>query len=111
MVHIGSVVLNVRDRKRAAAFWSAALNYAPRREGSDSLIPRDGDGIQLTLDETDRTHLDLDAASADEQQAEVERLVGLGAQRVPEWRYPDGADFVVLRDTEGNLFCVIDTSL
>jgi hypothetical protein len=30
----------------------------------------------------------------------------LGAQRV-EWTYPEDADFVVLADTEGNLFCVI----
>jgi catechol-2,3-dioxygenase len=25
----------------------------------------------------------------------------------PDWVYPAGADFVVLADTEGNLFCVI----
>jgi predicted enzyme related to lactoylglutathione lyase len=37
----------------------------------------------------------------------VERLLILGATRVP-WDYPEGADFVVLADTEGNLFCVID---
>jgi hypothetical protein len=35
--------------------------------------------------------------------------VSLGATRV-DWDYPDDADFVVLADTEGNLFCVIDTS-
>jgi len=29
-----------------------------------------------------------------------------GARRV-EWTYPEDADFVVLADTEGNLFCVI----
>ena len=33
---------------------------------------------------------------------------GTQAQPVPDWPYPDGADFVVLRDTEGNLFCVIN---
>jgi hypothetical protein len=27
-----------------------------------------------------------------------------------DWAYPDGADFVVLADTEGNLFCVINTA-
>ena len=36
----------------------------------------------------------------------LDRLVAIGAQRV-DWVYPDGADFVVLSDTEGNLFCVI----
>ena len=39
-------------------------------------------------------------------QTEVERPVAPGARRV-DWTYPDGADFVILTDTEGNLFCVI----
>jgi acyl-CoA thioester hydrolase len=53
-------------------------------------------------------HLDLHTDSAQEQQAEVERLVSLGATRV-DWAYPDGARFVVLADPEGNLFCVVNT--
>jgi len=36
----------------------------------------------------------------------VERLISLGATRA-EWDYLPNADFVVLADTEGNLFCVI----
>ena len=54
-------------------------------------------------------HLDLWSDSEEEQLAEVERLVSLGAHRV-EWVYPDDADFVVLSDTEGKLFCVINTA-
>jgi hypothetical protein len=38
-------------------------------------------------------------------EAEVERLISLGATRV-DWEYPDRADFAVLADTEGNVFCV-----
>jgi hypothetical protein len=41
-----------------------------------------------------------------DQQTEVERLISLGATRV-DWDYPPDADFVVLADTEGNVFCVI----
>ena len=41
--------------------------------------------------------------------AEVERLVALGAERVDWDLYPDDPDFIVLADTEGNRFCVIDT--
>jgi hypothetical protein len=41
-----------------------------------------------------------------EVENEVDRLIALGAQRV-DWVYPEGADFVVLSDTEGNLVCVI----
>ena len=71
-------------------------------------MPDRGEGPCLLLDETDRTHLDLHVASEEEQDAEVARLISLGARRV-EWVYPDGANFVVLSDTEGNLFCVVDT--
>ena len=34
----------------------------------------------------------------------------VGAERLPDWPYPEGADFVVLSDPEGNLFCVLDHS-
>jgi catechol 2,3-dioxygenase-like lactoylglutathione lyase family enzyme len=107
MVRIDTVVLNAADARRAAEFWGAALGYTPRSAGSLTLIPNEGDGPAVNLDETDRMHLDLRVASAAEQQAEVERLIGLGAHRV-EWQYPDGAGFVVLADTEGNLFCVVN---
>jgi catechol 2,3-dioxygenase-like lactoylglutathione lyase family enzyme len=109
VVRIGSVVMNVGDIGRAAEFWCGALGYRVR-EGSDGakLVPQDGQGPALLLDRDDRMHLDLWAANAEEQAAEVERLIGLGARRVEDWVYPDDADFVVLADTEGNLFCVID---
>ena len=48
-------------------------------------------------------HLDL---YAEDQQAEVERLVKLGARQYP-WRYEPDADYVVLEDPDGNLFCVV----
>ena len=47
--------------------------------------------------------------SAQEQQAEVERLISLGATRIDR-AYPDGARFVVLADPAGNFFCVVNTS-
>lgn len=109
MAQIGSVVLNVTDVARAATFWRSALGYVPREgDNPGALVSRNGEGLALLLDETDRTHLDLHVASKQEQQAEVERLLSLGAHRV-EWEYPDGANFVVLADTEGNLFCVVNT--
>ena len=108
MVRIDTVVINATDARRAAEFWGRALGYAPRSEGSLTLVPADGDGPAVNLDETDQTHLDLRVASAAEQQAEVGRLIGLGARRV-DWDYPDGATFVVLADTEGNVFCVVNT--
>ena len=109
MVQIGSVVLNVTVLGRAAAFWRGALGYVRRPGGHPgALVPPGGEGPALLLDETDMTHLDLHASSEPEQQAEVERLIALGARRV-DWVYPEGANFVVLSDTEGNLFCVVNT--
>jgi catechol 2,3-dioxygenase-like lactoylglutathione lyase family enzyme len=109
MVRIGSIVINVMDVPRAAEFWTRALGYATAPRNSAFLVPQDGEGPRLHLDETDRMHLDLWAANAGEQQAEVDRLVSLGA-RLVDWDYPDDADFVVLADTEGNLFCVVNTA-
>ena len=110
MVTIGSIVINTSDVRAAADFWAQALGYAPRRradEGWALLVPK-GDGPNLAFDRSDRTHLDLYAADADEQEAEIERLIGLGAKRVEDWPYPEGADFVVLADPVGNLFCVVN---
>ncbi len=99
--------MSVSDIDRAAAFWTDALGYAAGPHHPAFLSPKGGTGTRLHLDETDRMHLDLWADDEAEQLAEVERLISLGATRV-DWEYPEGADFVVLADTEGNLFCVID---
>jgi hypothetical protein len=54
-----------------------------------------------------RVHLDL---YADDQAAEVERLIALGATEVHWDKRPPDADYVILADPEGNRFCVIDTA-
>ena len=106
-VRAETVVLNVGDARRAAEFWTRALDYVPEVDSPDFLTPPHGQGVRIHLDETDRTHLDLwvDRTTSD-LETEVERLLELGAKRV-EWTYPEDADFIVLADTEGNLFCVI----
>nr|WP_231747718.1 VOC family protein [Auraticoccus cholistanensis] len=59
-----------------------------------------------------RLHLDLAPWGEDDQEAEVARLVGLGARRVDVGQSErPGADqpptWVVLADPEGNEFCVL----
>jgi hypothetical protein len=54
-----------------------------------------------------RIHLDL---YADDQDAEVARLIGLGATEVRWDRRPPDADYIILADPEGDRFCVIDSS-
>ncbi|MET8338885.1 VOC family protein [Streptosporangium canum] len=116
MLNIGTVVLGAADVRRAADFWRQALRYVLResetKDGWIVLEPADGPGPALALglsqtpvQEHPRVHLDL---YTEDQAGEVERLVSLGAERVDWDLYPDDPDFVVLADTEGNRFCVID---
>jgi catechol 2,3-dioxygenase-like lactoylglutathione lyase family enzyme len=104
---LGAVVLNVKNIDRAAEFWSKALGYDAQPDNPAFLGTKNGPGPRLHLDETDRTHLDLwvDRTTSD-LETEVNRLIALGARRV-DWTYPPDADFVVLADPDGNLFCII----
>jgi predicted enzyme related to lactoylglutathione lyase len=110
---IGSIVWGVKDIQRAVAFWSGALHYKVKGTVSDDwamLIPRRGQqGLQLSLKlvtsvEPHRHHMDL---FAEDQSAEVERLIKLGAVRKQGWNYEHDADYVVLCDPDGNSFCVV----
>lgn len=115
-LHLATVVVNVQDMERAVRFWSAALGYVQReQEWSPDfmmLVHPEKSGVPVSLQSTDttaaepvRVHLDLYTS---EQARHVQRLVDLGATHVEDWPYPDDADFVVLRDPDGNEFCVID---
>ena len=115
MLRVGSIVIRVDDQQRQTEFWTAALDYVPREETSDDfalLRPRDGIGPNLSLDRVrsklqipPRIHLDLYAV---DQEAEVKRLIALGATEVHWDKRPPDADYVILADPEGNRFCVVD---
>jgi predicted enzyme related to lactoylglutathione lyase len=113
---VGSVVIDCNDFDRMFAFWQEALRYTPREPADDDwvvLSDPGGTGVNVSLQQVpeprvgkNRLHLDLYTA---EPEAEVERLLAIGAARHPGDLEPE-ADFVVLADPEGNLFCVIDKS-
>jgi catechol 2,3-dioxygenase-like lactoylglutathione lyase family enzyme len=115
MIRVGSIVIRVDDLVRQTRFWTAALGYVPREANSDDFVllgPRDGVGPNVSLDRArstvhvpPRIHLDL---YADDQAAEVARLVALGATEVHWDKRPPDADYIILEDPEGNRFCVID---
>jgi len=117
MIRIGSIVLRVDDLERQVAFWTAALGYERRMDDSDDFVllhPRDGVGPNVSLDRVrstlqvpPRIHLDL---YADDQAAEVRRLVALGATEVHWDKRPVDADYVILADPEGNRFCIVDAT-
>lgn len=109
------------DVARAVGFWSSTLGYdvvefPDSDDGFTILVPPDRIGTRLALhrsvaplQERPRVHLDLIVDSPAEQSAEIDRLIDLGATRV-RWDYPDDPDFVVLADSEGNRFCIVDAS-
>src|SRR3972149_4795103 len=117
MIRVGSVVLRVDDLARQMQFWAAALDYVPREETSDDFVllrPRDGVGPNLSLDRVHSTvqvppriHLDL---YAEDQAAEVRRLIALGATEGHWDKRPPDADYVILADPEGNRFCAVEVS-
>jgi len=87
VLRIGSIVLRVDDLQRQTEFWQAALGYVRRddRTSNDFVLlgHADGAGPNLSLDQVrsalqihPRLHLDL---YAEDQAAEVERLLALGA--------------------------------
>jgi catechol 2,3-dioxygenase-like lactoylglutathione lyase family enzyme len=117
MIRIGSIVIRVDDFQRQLHFWTAALDYVPRRPPEEDFVvlePRDGAGPNISLDRVPakvqvppRIHLDL---YSDQQTHEVERLLRLGASLVAWSKRPADADYVILADPEGNRFCVVDTA-
>lgn len=120
MLRFGLTVIGAADMDRAEQFWSAALGYTLREDVGGHwrvLSPPGGDGPEVALQHSDeeprnhaRLHVDLWVDSAAEQAREADRLVGLGAQRVDWDSYPADPDFVVLADTEGNRFCIVDVN-
>lgn len=113
LTRIGSIVIHCHEFDQMVRFWSEALGYTPDRPldgGWVVLRAPEGDAPNLSLQERDvprttRSWIHLDLYTRD-QKSEVERLVRLGAHRYP-WRYEPDADYVVLEDPDGNLFCVV----
>lgn len=116
---LGTVVFGVYDVDRAVAFWSAAMGFTPHRFESSNdftiLVPPGGQGTRIALQRSDteptkhaRVHIDLIVEDVAEQQAEVARLIALGA-RVLDWdSYPEDPDFLVMADPDDNQFCIVN---
>ena len=113
MLRIRNIVWGVRELQPAIDFWTEALGYRLREDPDvdwASLVPADDRGgpvfalMLTTSDKPHRHHLDF---TVDDVDAEIARLVSLGATTVPEWEYEDDANYVVLRDPDGNAFCLV----
>jgi catechol 2,3-dioxygenase-like lactoylglutathione lyase family enzyme len=128
-LRIYGTVLNTVDLSRAAVFWIGALDARPRKDADVTVVDGEVRGLAddvdwLTLDLPGGGHLalqagrvqpvdrdqpiHLDIEASESRPAEVARVVALGAVEQTDWPYPDDADYTVLRDPDGHLFCIVD---
>ena len=130
------VTFDCGDPRAVAEFWKAALGYVdpPVPEGFasweafDESLPVESRGSSWACQDPEgvgprlyfqrvpegktvknRVHLDVNASAGgggwDAVRERVERVVAAGAEVVSGWHEPHG-EWVVLRDPEGNEFCV-----
>jgi len=104
--------------------WQEALKAwgVPRErwDAASAIVDPDGDGPRVFLQKVpegktvkNRLHLDVRISDPSDETAvreaavlaEVERLEALGAERL-DWRDEEGHHFMVMRDVEGNEFCL-----
>lgn len=129
MASLGNITFACEDPNRLADFWAGALGYEKQEappefmeawlaaggdpNGAAAISDPKGKGLRLFFEKKQKTpttsipiHLDLSALG---REAEVERLVELGA-RVVETRArtigPYTETWTVMRDPEDNGFCV-----
>ncbi|MEO7371139.1 MAG: VOC family protein [Ilumatobacteraceae bacterium] len=111
-----SLCFDANDPLLLARFWAEALRWEIEDETEEEvvLLPTDGTRFRLLFlsvperkSEKNRIHLDLTTTSIDDQRETVERLIEAGGKHVDVGQ--GLADrHVVLADTEGNEFCVIE---
>lgn len=111
---IRSLTVDCANPELLAEFWAAVFGFEIVRVPDEALRVTDpaGAGPLLTFQIVpegkvvkNRLHFDLTPATT--QQAEVERLVGLGATIIQKFNEPgEFGDFTLMQDPEGNEFCV-----
>jgi hypothetical protein len=107
-------VVDCVDQDRVSRFWAEALGgTATIDSDGDVAVDIPGGGVKLLFLQVadgkavkNRIHLDLTPGSPDEQHAEVDRLLALGATRA-DIGQTGSESWVVLADPEGNEFCVL----
>ncbi|WP_375003404.1 VOC family protein [Aeromicrobium sp. CTD01-1L150] len=118
---ISHLSIDAHDAYAQSRWWQQVLDYVedpadPNEPGHEecAISKPDGTGVILFIEVPEakelknRLHLDL-RPSDRFQEAEVQRLLALGAATVADHRgiYGPGSGWVTLADPEGNEFCVL----
>jgi hypothetical protein len=111
---VDGLSIDCADPAALARFWAEVLDFKidPSDDPNEiSVSPKSGTGTPLLFIKVpegktikNRLHLDL---RPEDQAAEVDRLIGLGARKVDIGQ--GSQTWVVLADPEGNEFCVLRT--
>lgn len=121
-----TVVVDSQDPHAQADWWAQVLGWQKVYEAPDEVVlvpPHAIRQVETTPPEErgqglvfvpvpegktvkNRLHLDLAPRADDDQAAEVQRLLDMGASRVDVGQ-GDEVPWVVLADPEGNEFCVL----
>ena len=114
------VTIDCDDPQRVAEFWNEALHYggvAVSEDGGGAVCGPSGGGAYLEFVRVpepktmkNRLHFGCGVGSLDELDAEMTRLINLGASIAWEEEFPPAVAKqyrnVILRDVEGNEFCL-----
>ena len=109
-----AVTWDAHEPARLAQFWAGLLGREVVEDTDGASLP--GHDAQLGLrfvpslaekGGTNRMHLHLTSASAEDQQQTVATALGLGARHLDVGQLPEEGH-IVLADPEGNEFCVIE---
>jgi catechol 2,3-dioxygenase-like lactoylglutathione lyase family enzyme len=109
-VKLTEFVVDCADPEALAAFWCAVLGWEViDRDNGDVEI---GDGTLPTLlfgrstdEKVVKNRIHMDVRPTEDQQAEVGRIIGLGARLIDVGQ--GDVTWTVLADPEGNEFCVL----
>lgn len=113
-LRVHHIVVDTDDLPGLAGFWSAVLGWQVLSEREREVVigPEVDAPVGMCFMPVsdrkrtkNRLHLDLTTDAAD-REAEIERIIALGARRVDVGQRGDES-WVVLADPEGNEFCVV----
>ena len=105
------VLIDCADGDKLAEFWGEVLGWKVLDRDHDAIEIGDGEGgvtlVFLTVPEpkTVKNRLHLDLIPVGSQDAEVERVLALGARRLDIGQ--GNVSWEVMADPEGNEFCIL----
>ncbi len=130
-MRIDAIVFDCRDAAPLARFWAAALGWTvapydevelsrlaangitdPEEDPTVMVEPPGGEDLPMLFftevpeSKVAKNRLHLDVVAEEDLEAEVERLETLGAS-IHNWAEGDSGIWCVMRDPEGNEFCVM----